>query len=69
MALDVLMYEPTVYTVAEVAGFLRCSTRTIFNLIDREELACLKVGGLTRITARKLDAYLVAHAVPADDHQ
>ncbi len=51
MAIDVLMYEPTVYTVAEVAGFLRCSTRTIFNLIDREELACLKVGGLTRITA------------------
>ncbi len=49
--------EP-VYTIPEIADMLRCSKRTVFNLIRREELACLKIGGLTRVTARQLSGYL-----------
>lgn len=46
------------YTVPEVAAYLRCSPRTIFDLIHRGELGCIRVGRLTRIRADQLQSYL-----------
>lgn len=57
MSPDTLTTDP-LYTVPEVARYLRCSTRTIFDLIHRGELHAIKIGRLTRITANQLDAYL-----------
>lgn len=50
------------YTVPEVAAYLRCSHRTIFDLIHRGELAAIHVGRLTRIRGDALADYLAAHA-------
>jgi len=52
------------YTVQEVASHLRCTRRTIFNMIRRGELSAVRVGGLTRISASQLDAYLTRPSKP-----
>lgn len=57
MSPDTFTTEP-LYTVPEVAQYLRCSTRTIFDLIHRGDLHAVKIGRLTRITAGQLAAYL-----------
>lgn len=57
MSPNLITADP-LYTVPEVARYLRCSTRTIFDLIHRGELHALKIGRLTRITADQLAAYL-----------
>lgn len=54
---DTFTTEP-LYTVPEIAEYLRCSTRTIFDLIHRGDLHAIKIGRLTRVTASQLATYL-----------
>ena len=51
---------PTLLTVAEVAERLRVSTMTVYRLIQRGELAALRIGRSYRIEPSALDAYLSA---------
>ena len=50
--------EERLLTVAEVADVLRVSTMTVYRLIQRGELAALRVGRSYRIRAGALDEYL-----------
>ena len=50
--------EERLLTVAEVADVLRVSTMTVYRLIQRGELAALRVGRSYRIRASALDDYL-----------
>lgn len=45
-------------TVAEVAEVLRVSTMTVYRLIQRDELAAIRVGRSFRIRPGALDDYL-----------
>ncbi len=47
-------------TVAEVAEHLRVSTMTVYRLIQRDELAALRIGRSYRIEQQALDTYLQA---------
>ena len=57
MSPETLAADP-LYTVPEVAQYLRCSVRTVFDLVRRGDLPAVKIGRLTRITAGQLAAYL-----------
>ena len=47
----------TFFTVAEVAGVLRVSTRTVRMLVGRGEIACVRVGRRVRISASAMEAF------------
>ena len=52
------METPQLYTVREVAGILRISTRTVQRMIQRGDIKAVKIGGTTRIRKDVLDAIL-----------
>lgn len=47
-----------VYTVLDVADYLRISTKTVYKLIHDHELACIRVRGQIRVTSEQLRDYL-----------
>jgi len=47
----------TFLTVAEVAGILRVSTRTVRRLVSNGELPCVRVGRRVRISVGALEAF------------
>ena len=49
---------PSLLTVREVAAELRVSTATVYGLIDRRELAHVRVSNAIRVAATELAAYL-----------
>lgn len=48
-------------TVEEAADFLRCSKREVWNLRQKRELRCTKVGRLTRFHIADLNSYIEDH--------
>jgi excisionase family DNA binding protein len=57
---------PAALTVAEVGDALRCSTRTVRNLISSGELAAFHVGTgsrVLRVTPQALDSYIASKSV------
>lgn len=49
--------SPKFFTLAEAAGILRVSPRTVRRLVCRGELACVRVGRSVRISVSALDAF------------
>lgn len=50
--------------VEEAADRLSISRAKLYRLIRQGELPALHIGGSTRIEARQLEAWIVAHRVP-----
>lgn len=48
----------SVYTVTDIAKILKVSTKTVYRLVQEQELPCIRVRGQIRITAMALDDYL-----------
>ena len=48
----------TVYTPDEAAEILKVTRQTVYNLIKRGDLPCVKVGSLIRVSADQLEKYL-----------
>lgn len=46
------------YTVAEAAKLLKCSTRKVYNEINRGNLKAYKRAGFIRISEEQLEGYL-----------
>ena len=51
--------------VPEAASYLGVSEGTLRNWLSCRRLAYVKVGRLTRISQKALDAYVAAHTIPA----
>jgi excisionase family DNA binding protein len=49
-----------IYTLKELADYLRVSTATVTRMIEKEEIAAHKVGGQWRIMREELERYLDA---------
>jgi excisionase family DNA binding protein len=45
-------------TIAETAAWFKCSRQHIYDLINRGELPCVRVGSLPRITEQSAIRYL-----------
>lgn len=50
--------EIVLWTIGEAAAALRCSKRTVYRIIGRDELAVVSVGERWRIPDESLRAYL-----------
>ena len=62
------MTEPTChYTVAALAARWSCSDQTVYNLISRGHLACVRIGSAIRITAEQVAAYEGAQTCPVQN--
>ena len=48
-------------SVADAAGFLSVSTRTIRRLIQKGELPVIRIGGSIRIARAAMQAYITMH--------
>lgn len=48
----------SVYTVAEIAAVLRVSTKTVYKLVQDQELPHIRIRGQIRITSYALENYL-----------
>ena len=59
------------YTIRMVAAYWACSTKTVRQLIETGALACVRPGGVIRVTREQVAAYEAAHgavtAVPQRD--
>ena len=53
-----LAQAPTLLTVREVSEYLRVSTATVYSLVGRGELPCIRVSNAIRVRREDLDAYL-----------
>lgn len=51
------MYQG-VYTVKDIAKILRVSEKTVYALVQDNEIKCIRVRGQIRITTEQLDCYL-----------
>lgn len=51
---------PILFTVDEVARFLRVGRHRVFDLIRQRELRSVKLGASRRVSARALHDYVVA---------
>ena len=51
------------FTVDEVAEYFRLCTRSIHRLIQREELAAVRIGGAVRISESSINAFLAARSM------
>lgn len=45
------------YTVDEVASYLKVSKTTIYRLASRKKISCRKIGGQLRFTKKDIAAY------------
>lgn len=43
------------YTIKEVAGYLKVTTRTVYNMIATDKIKAVKIGKATRINQEELD--------------
>lgn len=50
--------HPELYTLEEVAEYLRIGTSTLYEIMGRGELSYVHIGRLRRITPRSLQAYI-----------
>ncbi len=61
-AMDAVDYDGlpdgAVFTVEEAAAILKASTNTVYEMVDRKQIASLSVGNETRIPRRTLVAFL-----------
>ena len=63
---DTALPSATDLTVREVAAELRSTTKFVYNLVERGELAAIKYGQrFIRIPRASLDAFKDAHTTPA----
>jgi excisionase family DNA binding protein len=62
------MIDETFYTVDEVAKSLRVSRMTVYRLVNNAELGHVRVGRTFRIPRHALEAFILANAVTAEDH-
>ena len=58
--LSILESEETVsfeqfYKIKEVADYLNCSVRHVWNLIERGELTASRIGGITRVKQSEIE--------------
>ncbi len=53
-----VMTETKVYTVEEVAVLLKVNPRTIYKMVDRDEIHSVRAGRQIRIPQDAIDAYL-----------
>ena len=54
---------PSLFTLDEVAAFLRVSKTSVYRLVERRELPFCRVGRTLRFSQEDLDAYLRARRV------
>lgn len=54
-----------VFTVREIAEYLRCSRSTIYRLLRRNELPGFKIGSDWRFNVESIDAWRLKHQVGA----
>lgn len=58
-------------TIRMVAAYWACSAKTVRDLIETGALACVRTGGVIRVTREQVAAYEAAHgavtAVPQSD--
>lgn len=50
--------EPEFYTVKEVAERLRVSLKTIYRMVERDEIRAIRLGDVYRIPRESLDTLL-----------
>ena len=50
--------EPAVYLPREVAALLRCDVRTVRRMVERGELAGVRIGSDIRVTRKSVEALL-----------
>lgn len=50
--------EPAVYLPREVAALLRCDVRTVRRMVERGELAGIRIGSDLRVTRKSVEALL-----------
>ena len=63
---DTALPSPTELTVREAAAELRSTTKFVYNLVERGDLAAIKYGQrFVRIPRAALDAFKDAHTTPA----
>ena len=65
--MDADVVQEVLYTVPDVAKYLRCSERQVFELIRRGDLPRIKIGRMTRISPKQLATYVAAHAVSSEE--
>lgn len=53
-----VMMETKVYTVEEVADLLKVNARTVYKMVDRDEIRSVRVGRQIRIPQDAIDAFL-----------
>ena len=52
------MEMPSLYTPNQVADYLHVSRGTIYSMISRQEIQCLKVGRNRRFTGEHIEDYI-----------
>ena len=55
----------TLFTVAEVASFLKLSVLTIYKYIKEQKLEAIQFGGHYRVSSEVLDRFIKDHTVSA----
>jgi excisionase family DNA binding protein len=53
-----VMTEPKVYTVEELAALLKVNPRTVYKMVDAGQIRSVRAGRQIRIPQEALDAYL-----------
>jgi excisionase family DNA binding protein len=56
---------PTLLTIKEICGLLRCSVPTVKRLLKRGELPVVRVGRRVLVRQEAVDAWIRAHETPA----
>lgn len=56
-------FQRQVYSIAQAAEYLGCSTRMIQKLIKKNEIRIFHVGRLVKITRIELEAFIEANVV------
>jgi excisionase family DNA binding protein len=60
----VLFENQQLLTAKDVADFLQCSLQHVYNLVWREEIPYVKVGGLLRFQKERLIEWLHERSTP-----
>lgn len=60
---------PTYLTVAEAAEMMRVSDRTIYRWIREKRLKCFRVGNVTRIEEKDMQAFIEEYSAEVEDEE